>query len=116
MAVSTDMLSSEMRRGKLVWIMKTEAVVAAAKAYFGCSALTGVELENQPTTACSDGRPASHWEQRLMLGGPFSLLAFSSPFLSFCGSLSSFFSLSLSLCSPQTHTPPLVSLSLSVCP
>ena len=66
--VNTDMLSSETRRGKLVWIMKTPAVLAAARAHFACSTLTGMELENQPTTDCSTDRPASHWEHRIMIG------------------------------------------------
>jgi len=41
------------------------AVVAAAKAHFGCDTLNGGELENYHTTPC-DGPIGSHWEQRIL--------------------------------------------------
>ena len=44
--------------------LSTPKVVETAKKYFGCSTLTGVELENQGGTGTANG----HWESRVMLG------------------------------------------------
>eukprot|EP00946_MAST-07B_sp_MAST-7B-sp1_P005228 g5228.t1 len=46
--------------------LATPTVVAAARQYFGCSTMNGVELENTPTSsgACF----GSHWEQRVLDG------------------------------------------------
>eukprot|EP00731_Ephydatia_muelleri_P023570 Em0015g1153a len=54
-------------------LLVTPAVVAAAKAYFNCSTLTGVELENQGGT----GTAISHWEKRLLGGITLLILIFS---------------------------------------
>eukprot|EP00731_Ephydatia_muelleri_P023569 Em0015g1152a len=43
-------------------LLVTPAVVAAAKVYFNCPTLTGVELDNQGGT----GTAISHWEKRLL--------------------------------------------------
>jgi leishmanolysin len=42
----------------------TPKVLAAAKTYFNCQTVTGVELEDQG----GDGTAGSHWESRIMLG------------------------------------------------
>ena len=44
--------------------LSTPKVVETAKKYFGCSSLTGVELENQG----GEGTALGHWESRIMLG------------------------------------------------
>ena len=51
-------------RGTTVWEIRTENVVAEARRYFGCPTMTGMELENTPTSECAWS--GSHWEQRLL--------------------------------------------------
>jgi len=50
-------------RGNPVKQLTTPKVVAKAKAAFGCSTLTGLELENDGGT----GTAGSHWEKRIMM-------------------------------------------------
>ena len=48
--------------GKPVTIITTPKVLEKAKAHFGCTRLTGVELENQG----GSGTAGSHWEKRIL--------------------------------------------------
>lgn len=59
---ASPVVSSTMR-GKPVQLLTTPNVLAKARAAFGCSTLTGVELEDQGGT----GNILSHWEKRIMM-------------------------------------------------
>ena len=60
----SDVTTTETINGILRTLIKTPKVVASAKFHFGCSTLTGVEVENQG----GSGTKGSHWEARTMLG------------------------------------------------
>ena len=51
-------------RGGKVARLVTPRVRSVARDLFGCAALAGMELENQPTTTAACW--GSHWEQRLL--------------------------------------------------
>ena len=46
--------------------IRTPRTTLAARSFFACDSLTGVELENQLTSACD--LQGSHWEQRILNG------------------------------------------------
>lgn len=48
--------------GKSVTMMTSPRAIEAAKAYFGCSSMTGVEIEDQG----GSGTAGSHWEKRIL--------------------------------------------------
>ena len=60
----TTPLTNKVINGVQRTFLSTPKVVETAKKYFGCSRLTGVELENQGGTGTVNG----HWETRVMLG------------------------------------------------
>jgi hypothetical protein len=57
--VTTSVINGESRS-----LIITPKVVQAARKYFGCDTMMGVELENQG----GSGTKGSHWESRVMLG------------------------------------------------
>uniref|UniRef100_A0A6B2L0P8 Leishmanolysin-like peptidase n=1 Tax=Arcella intermedia TaxID=1963864 RepID=A0A6B2L0P8_9EUKA len=49
-------------KGETKYLINTPRVVSYAQTHYGCSSLTGMELEDQG----SNGAPGSHWESRLV--------------------------------------------------
>ena len=52
---------SEDRRGKTVQVVNASHTLAATRGYFGCSTVSGMELEDEG----SGGTVGSHWDQRI---------------------------------------------------
>ena len=58
----SGVVETTMRRGKKVKQIILPNVVATAREYFGCSSITGVELEDEG----GSGTSGSHWERRIV--------------------------------------------------
>jgi leishmanolysin-like peptidase len=70
-------------RGHLVSNVITESVVSAAREFYDCPTMEGVELENQdPKGSCARNPIGSHWEERLFGTEMMSAIAHKDLYLS----------------------------------
>ena len=59
-----DVTTTKTINGVSRTLIQTPKVLSVASQHFGCSSITGIELENQG----GEGSAGSHWEARIMLG------------------------------------------------
>ena len=60
----SDVTTTQTINGISRTLIQTPKVLSIASQHFGCSSITGIELENQG----GEGSAGSHWEARIMLG------------------------------------------------
>lgn len=75
---SSIVISNQVVNGIPRTLIKSTAVIQAAKKHYSCDNVAGVELENQG----GDGSAGAHWESRVMLGDFMMAESFEETFLS----------------------------------